>query len=145
MRTLSSRRSVGLTAAGLLLAAACSSKGGTGTDANTSMCPAEADLISDFKMDNGVFPIDGRSGGWFTYADRSGFGTLSPPEGGNAIPDLDTGNPNCSGPGSLHVLSMGFSDWGSAMGTDLVPKVAVDGSTSGAPGSYDATKYKGIA
>jgi hypothetical protein len=133
----------------LLLAAACSSKGGgpgtdAGNDTNSSLCYAMEDLISDFKMDNGVFPVDGRQGGWFTYADRSGFGTLSPPEGGNAIPDLDTGNPNCSGPSSLHVLSMGFTDWGSAMGTDLAPKVAVDGGGTAA-GSYDATKYKGIS
>jgi hypothetical protein len=137
------RRSAVLAAAGLLLAAGCSSKSGSNTDGSSSLCPAMDDLISDFKQDNGVFPIDGRSGGWFTYADRSGFGTLSPPEGGNALPDLDTGNPNCSGPGSLHILSMGFTDWGSALGTDLVPKVTLDGGT--APGTYDASKYRGIA
>jgi hypothetical protein len=138
------RRTVGVATVGFLLAVGCSSKGGGPTDGGNSLCPVSDDLISDFKMDNGVFPIDGRSGGWFTYADRSGFGTLDPPEGGAAVPDLDTGNPNCSGPGSLHVISMGFADWGSAMGADLVPKVAVDGGGA-APGTYDASKYKGIA
>ena len=140
---MSSGRRVGSIAAGLLLAAACSSKSGGG-DAGNSLCPAQEDLLSDFKMDNGIYPTDGRQGGWFTYGDRSGFGMLDPPEGGNALPDLDTGNPNCSGPGSLHVISSGFSDWGSALGADLVGKVAIDAGGTAA-GTYDATKYKGIA
>jgi hypothetical protein len=131
-------------AAGLALAAGCSSTSSSPDGGNTSMCPAMDDLISDFKMDNGVFPVDGRTGGWYTYGDRSGLGTLTPKEGGAAAPDLDTGNPNCSGPGSLHVISMGFADWGSAMGVDIAPKVALEaGGTT--KGTYDASKYKGIA
>ena len=133
-------RSVGLTAVSLLLAAGCGPKSSGGT----SSCPVNDDLISSFTADNGVYPTDGRAGGWFTYGDRSGFGTLDPVEGGAAVPDLDTGNPNCSGPGSLHVTSTGFSDWGSAMGADFVPKVAADAGGT-APGTYDATKYRGIA
>jgi hypothetical protein len=142
------QRVVTMGAAGLVLAAGCGSKSSGpvdgGMDANTSMCPAMDDLISNFSMDNGVFPTDGRSGGWYTYGDRSGLGTLVPPEGGAALPDLETGNPNCSGPGSLHVISTNFSDWGSAMGVDFVPKVPIDGGTT-AKGTYDASKYKGIA
>jgi len=134
------QRVVTVGAASLALAAGCSSKSSGGG----GLCPVMDDLISDFKMDNGVFPIDGRQGGWYTYGDRSGLGTLMPAEGGAALPDLDTGNPNCSGPGSLHVLSMGFADWGSAMGVDFVPKVPIDGGLS-AKGTYDASKYKGIA
>jgi hypothetical protein len=133
--------SVGIAAAGLLLAAGCSSKSGGGSGA---VCPVEDDLISDFKIDNGVFPTDGRSGGWYTYGDKSGFGTLIPAEGGGATPDFDTGNPNCSGPGSLHVISTGFADWGSAMGVDFAPKVNTDAGVV-AKGPYDASKYKGIA
>jgi len=136
------RRVVTIGAAGFVLAAGCSSKSGGG--GNTSVCPATEDLISDFKMDNGVYPVDGRQGGWYTYGDRSGLGTLIPPEGGSATPDLDTGNPNCSGPGSLHVVSTGFADWGSAMGVDFVAKVPIDGGTS-AKGTYDASRYKGVA
>ena len=134
-----------MAAAGLLLAAGCSSKsGGGGNNDASSLCPAMDDLISDFKMDNGVFPVDGRSGGWYTYGDKAGFGTINPPEGGAALPDLDTGNPNCSGPGSLHVISMGYNDWGSAMGVDFMPKVVTDAGDV-AKGTYDASKYKGIA
>ena len=139
------RRSAGLAAAGLLLVAGCSSKsGGGGNNDASALCSAMDDLISDFKMDNGVFPIDGRAGGWFTYDDRSGFGTLNPGGRHRRAPDLDTGNPNCSGPGSMHVISTGFSDWGSAMGVDLVPNITLDGGVK-VPGTYDATKYKGIA
>jgi hypothetical protein len=144
-------RAVGLAAAGLALAVGCSSKGNGGTGGTggggaggTSLCPPTDDLISDFAVDNGVFPVDGRKGGWYTYADDSGFGTLTPPEGGGATPDADNGNPNCSGPGSLHVTSMGFSDWGSAMGVDFVMAVPTDGGGN-AKGTYDATKYRGIA
>jgi hypothetical protein len=142
---MSLRASIGLAAAGLLLAAGCSSKssGGT-TDAAGNLCPVMDDLISDFKMDNGVYPVDGRQGGWYTYGDRSGRGTLDPAEGGVALPDLDTGNPNCPSPGSLHVISMGFQDWGSAMGVDFKPKVPTDAGGV-AKGTYDASKYRGIA
>jgi hypothetical protein len=139
------QRALTVGAAGFVLAAGCSSSNGGGGDGgNPNMCPAMDDLISDFKMDNGVFPVDGRQGGWYTYGDRSGLGILSPAEGGAALPDLDTGNPNCSGPGSLHVVSMGFADWGSAMGVDFVPKAPSDAGGS-AKGTYDASKYRGIA
>src|SRR4051812_24418305 len=121
-------RGIGVAAAGLVLVVGCSSKsgdmpsggGGMGGGGGASVCPPIDDLISDFTDDNGVYPIDGRMGGWFTYADTSGRGTLMPPEGGGARPDGTMGNPTCSGNGSLHVISMGFSDWGSAMGADLV-------------------------
>jgi hypothetical protein len=138
---MSHLRRVGIAAAGLALAAACSSKSGGGTP---SLCPVMDDLISDFGTDNGVFPVDGRKGGWYTYADDSGFGTLIPAEGGGATPDFDTGNPNCSGPGALHVISMGFTAWGSAMGVDFVMSVPSDGQGM-VKGTYDASKYKGIA
>jgi len=128
-------------AASLALAAGCGSKSNGGPAAN---CPVMDDLISDFTTDNGVYPVDGRQGGWYTYGDRSGFGTLTPAEGGAAPPDLDTGNPNCSGPGSLHVVSTGFADWGSAMGVDFVPMVTTDAGTA-AKATYDASRYLGIA
>ena len=144
MSSVSSRRSAGLVAAGLLLAAACSSKSSGGGDAAGSLCPVTDDLISDFKMDNGVFPIDGRQGGWYTYGDKEGSGTIVPAEGGAAIPDLDTGNPNCSGPGSMHVVSMGFKDWGSAMAVDFKAKLFTDAGAI-AKGTYDASASKGIA
>jgi hypothetical protein len=134
------RGAIWIAAVGLLLAAGCSSK----SSGAVSQCAAMDDVISDFTMDNGVHPVDGRTGGWYTYADRSGVGTLDPPEGGAASPDLETGNPNCSGPGTLHVISMGFDDWGSAMGVDFVPKVALDGGGA-AKGTYDASRYRGIA
>ncbi len=133
-------RALGVGIAGVILMAGCGSKAG----GQTSVCPATDDLISDFAMDNGVYPVDGRTGGWYTYGDKSGQGTLTPREGGGASPDLDTGNPNCSAAGSLHVLSMSFADWGSAMGVDFVTSVTTDAGAS-AKGTYDASKYRGIA
>jgi len=145
---LALRGGIGIAAAGLLLAAGCSSKSDGGQTADggpISGCPVMDDLISDFNMDNGVYPVDGRTGGWYTYGDKSGRGTLDPAEGGAATPDLETGNPNCSttGTGSLHVISMGFADWGSAMGVDFAAKVNTDAGV--AKGTYDASKYKGIS
>ena len=133
-------RALGVGIAGVILAAGCGSKSNGGG----SVCPATDDLISDFTMDNGVYPVDGRQGGWYTYGDKSGQGTLMPREGGGASPNLDTGNPTCSGAGSLHVTSMGFADWGSAMGVDFVPMVTTDAGFS-AKGTYDASKYRGIS
>ena len=96
------------------------------------------DLLSDFSMDNGVFPVDGRTGGWYTYADKSGFGTLDPPEGGAAPPDLDTGNPNCSGPGTLHVISIGVRRLGLGDGGGLRAEGARSTPAARAKGTYDA-------
>jgi hypothetical protein len=133
-------RGLGVGIAGVILAAGCSSKSNGGG----SVCPATDDLISDFTMDNGVYPVDGRQGGWYTYGDKSGQGMLTPREGGGADPDLNTGNPNCSGAGSLHVVSTGFADWGSAMGVDFVAMVTTDAGLN-AKGTYDASKYRGIS
>ena len=133
-------RALGVGIAGVILAAGCSSKSNGGGSA----CPATDDLISDFTMDNGVYPVDGRQGGWYTYGDKSGQGTLMPREGAGASPNLDTGNPTCSGAGSLHVTSTGFADWGSAMGVDFVPMVTTDAGLN-AKGTYDASKYRGIS
>ena len=150
MRSASTLGTLGLVAS-LVLGVACSSKGGSptgmggagGTGANP-LCPVMDDLISDFKQDNGVFPIDGRQGGWYTYGDRSGLGLLMPEEGKSVIPDFTIGNPVCSGPGALHVVSKGFGDWGSAMGVNFVMMVPVEAGGT-VKGTYDASKYKGIA
>jgi len=110
------------------------------------ICPTvDDDLISDFKMDNGVHPVDGRAGGWYTYGDKSGRGALVPAEGGGVLPDLTVGNPNCPGdPGSLHVKAVGYVDWGAATGVDFMPKVLVDGGSVG-KGTYDASRYRGVS
>ncbi len=117
-----------------------SGSGGAGVPS----CPGSDELISDFTSDNGVHQVDGRQGGWYTYGDSSGRGTLSPPQGGAATPDSNVGNTKCSGPGSLHVTAMGFTDWGSAMGVDFVPSVVNDAG-AGVKGTYDASKYRGIS
>jgi hypothetical protein len=125
------------------------------TDANN--CTVAEDLISDFQIDNGLNAAAGLKGGWYTYADQSGYGTLYPPQGGGGVfdvPDAGTdpsfgfdstvGNPGCSGPGSWHVLASGFTDWGAATGVDFVAKTVTDAGIS-AKGTYDASKYKGIS
>lgn len=126
----------------------CSSKSGDGTPDGGGMmppkCPSESDLISDFTTDTGVKQVDGRQGGWYTYGDKNGFGELSPPEGAGTVPDMTEGNTACSGPGSLHVTAMKFTDWGAALGTDFKLPIFLDGGAR-AKGTYDASKYKGVA
>ena len=131
-------KSIGIAIAGLALFAGCGSKSG----GPKSLCPTTDDLISDFTSDNGVYPVDGRAGGWYTYGDKSGLGTLMPREGGSADPNLDTGNPDCSGAGSLHVVSTGFADWGSAMGVDFVPTVITDAGANakGVVAAFESAK-----
>ena len=82
--------------AGVILAAGCSSK----SNGSGSACPATDDLISDFTMDNGVYPVDGRQGGWYTYGDPTPTAMIAY--------DIDSaaGGP-CSGAGSLHVKATG--------------------------------------
>jgi hypothetical protein len=67
-----------------------------------------------------------------------------PPEGSGVRPDLTVGNPSCSNGGSLHVIAMGFADWGAATGVDFKPKTTTDAGIS-AKGTYDASKYRGIS
>lgn len=130
---------------GSFVAACGSSSSGSPIDGSSApICPVKDDLISDFAMDNGVYPVDGRQGGWYTYGDRSGLGELIPAEGGGAPPDTMEGNPACSGPGSLHVKATGFADWGAAMGVDFMPKTK-NPEDANAKGTYDATRYKGIS
>jgi hypothetical protein len=138
-----------------MFVAACSSSGsgapGGGKDAASDgpVLPANcinspADLIADFSVDNGLAPVDGRMGGFYTYGDPSEtsgtpLAVLIPPEGSTASIDATVGNA-CSSPlGSLHVQATGFKIWGAAMGTNFVPLM---GSTKG---TYDATKYKGVS
>lgn len=121
------------------------SGGSSGSGGSGPVCTAsEDDLISDFTMDSGVHKVDGRQGGWYTYGDRSGVGLLAPAEGGSASPDMTTGNSNCSGAGAFRVKSLGFEDWGSAFGTDIMPSITTDAGLS-AKGTYDASKYRGVA
>jgi hypothetical protein len=111
------------------------------------------DLIADFAVDNGLYPVDGRLGGFYTYGDDSKTANppavLTPPEGGPNKIDADNGNDLCSGPGSFHVKATGFKIWGAATGVNLVKSYT---STTGTcivdatcKGWYDASKYKGIS
>jgi hypothetical protein len=126
----------------------CSSKSGTttdgGGDASGAKCPVEPDLISDFTLDTGVKPFDGRQGGWYTYGDKSGFGELNWPEGRGTAIEPTEGNPACSGPGSFYVKAAKFTDWGAALGTDFKLPVLRDAGGT-AKDTYNASQYKGIA
>jgi hypothetical protein len=134
-----------------MFAAACSSSGGGAAKDAGPVLPAgcinsPADLIADFSVDNGLAPLDGRQGGFYTYGDPSEtsgtpLAVLAPPEGGPDPIDATVGNA-CSTPlGSFHVTATGFKVWGAATGTNFVPLMA-DGMTKG---TYDASKYKGIS
>jgi hypothetical protein len=133
--------------------AGCSSKSGTtpvdgsgadgGGDASGPKCPVEPDLISDFTLDTGVKPFDGRQGGWYTYGDKNGFGELDPPEGRGTAIEPTEGNSACSGVGSFHVKAEKFTDWGAALGTDFKLPLLTDGGEK-AKDTYNASQYKGI-
>jgi hypothetical protein len=140
-------------AAGSSLAGCKSSD--SGTDAGNgdlgaiTNCPMGTDdLISNFDRGNGIEATDGRQGGWYVYGDD--FGTFDPPkiEGAPYPIDMNTGNPSCSGAGSLRLKGTGFRGFGAAMGTDFKARQVVDGGDGGVlgpKGTYDASKYKGIA
>jgi len=106
------------------------------------------DLISDFKTDNGIDPVDGRSGGWYVYGDPTPTAAFDPPKNMDmTVPypiDSTDGNHSCSGPGSLHVKGSGFQMWGAATATDFVPKIT-NAAGAKVKGTYDATKYKGVS
>jgi len=99
-------------------------------------------LIADFDTDNGLNPADGRQGGFYVYGDESIAGLFDPPlVKGESYPiDKTTGHDGGSGPGSFHTKATGWGVWGSALGTDFMPKDA-----GGFKGTYDASKYKGIS
>ncbi len=137
-----------------MVVAACSSSG-SGSSGNKdaghdgAVLPANcinssADLIADFSVDNGLAPMDGRQGGFYTYGDPSEtsgtpLAVLTPPEGGPDPIDSTVGNA-CSSPlGSFHVQATGFKIWGAATGTNFVPAMGT------MKGTYDASKYKGIS
>ena len=76
-------------------------------------CPMGTDdLISNFDRSNGIEATDGRQGGWYVYGDNNG--TFDPPKIANApYPiDMNMGNPNCSGAGSLRLKATGFTGFG---------------------------------
>ena len=60
------------------------------------------------------------------------------------MPNLETGNPNCFGSGSPHVLSIGFADWRLRGDRRHCAKVMIDGGGN-AKRTYNAAEYKGIA
>jgi hypothetical protein len=119
------------------------SGGSDASDGPAAGCPAPDDLISDFYNDNGVVAVNGRQGGWYTYGDADGTFAYGGSNGYEI--DLDNGNPNCSGAGSLHVKGTGFDIYGAAMGADFkLRSPGVDGG-AGAKMTYDASQYVGVA
>jgi hypothetical protein len=104
------------------------------------------DLISDFKTDNGIAAVAGRSGGWYLYPDHPG--TFTPALAAPYPIDSTTGNPSCSGPGSLHTKAVGFGgtsdSFGAALAVDFVSQVVSDAGDT-VKGTYDASEYTGIS
>jgi hypothetical protein len=128
-----------------LLVVGCKSSGGNGDGGGgmAANCPSNMpmDLISDFTADNSLAPEDGRQGGWYTYGDT--LGHFQNQKGYDV--DDQVGNPNCSGPGSLHVKGTGFAMWGAAMGVDWEPRPSDGDGGYGDKTPYDASKYRGVA
>jgi hypothetical protein len=118
-----------------------SGTGGGGGGANTGACVTAAeDIIALFKTDNGIDPVDGRSGGFYVYGDP--LGMFDPPNVMGAAYPIDPANgnttPGCSGPGSFRVKGTGFKQYGAAAGVDFMPNVG------GVKGTYNASKYRGV-
>jgi hypothetical protein len=133
-------------------ASGCKSSQSSGSDASDgplASCPSNFpdDLISDFASDNSIAAVDGRQGGWYVYGDDQNTGTFDPPARANAPYPIDNtmGNPNCSGPGSLHTHATGWKVFGAALGTDFKPRPSDGDGGYGPKGTYDASKYRGIA
>jgi hypothetical protein len=118
-------------------------------DGPLASCPSNFpdDLISDFSSDNSIAAVDGRQGGWYVYGDDQMTGTFDPPNKPNSAYPIDdqNGNPNCSGPGSLHTHATGWKVFGAALGTDFKPRPSDGDGGYGPKGTYDASKYRGIA
>ena len=134
----------GLTAVGCKSGGDGGGGGGTGGGGPLASCPSNTpdDLISDFASDNSLYASsDGRQGGWYTYGDD--VGAFATSKGYDV--DLLQGNPNCSGPGSLHVKGTGFAMWGAATGADFKPRPSDGDGGYGDKMTYDASKYRGIA
>ena len=108
------------------------------------------DLIADFTTDNGLNPVDGRSGGFYVVGDGSLAGKFDPPLVKDQPYPIDTTTGNkCSGPGSFHVKATGWGVWGAALGVDFMPRMPLDAGVAydgmGYKGTYDASKYKGVS
>jgi len=108
------------------------------------------DLIADFTTDNGLSPVDGRSGGFYVYGDGSLAGQFDPPLVKDQPYPIDTKTGNtCSGPGSFHVKATGWGVWGAALGADFMSRMPLDAGMAydgkGFKTTYDASKYKGIS
>jgi hypothetical protein len=122
-----------------------SQDGGIKNDTSTAdraakLCISGADeLIADFQDDSRLNPADGRKGSFSVFGDS--LGVFTPPKIENrAYPiDLESGNSQCSGPGSFHTKAVGFADWGASITADFMAK------SGPSKGSYDASKYRGVS
>ena len=131
-------------AVGLALGGCKSSGGGPAVDAagdgpNPGCSSNPEDLISNFESDNSLAPVGGRQGGWYTYGDDVGM--FDRASGFN----IDTGNPNCTPDGALHIKGTGFAMWGAATGVDWKPRPGDGDGGYLAKMTYDASAYRGVA
>jgi len=133
---------VGLVVAGLA-AVGCKSGGGSPSDAGNSNCPSGDFLISNFDQDNGLAPVGGRQGGWYTYHDDLGMFLTGGTNGYDIA--FNQGNPSCSPDGALHLKGMGFAMWGAATGVDWRPRPPDGDGGYGDKMTYDASQFRGVA
>jgi len=133
---------VGLSAGGCKSSSASSTDGGDAGGLPAD-CPQGNDLISNFEQDNSLAPVEGRSGGWYTYGDSDGMFLT----GGTAGYDIayTMGNPHCTPGGALHIKGTGFAMWGAATGVDWRPRPSDGDGGYGDKMTYDASAYTGIA
>jgi hypothetical protein len=104
------------------------------------------DLIADFKTDNKLNPVDGRSGWFFPFGDDSIDAVFDPPKDkddpSNYPIDTENGNPECSSEkGSFHTKATGFGVWGASVRTNFKPTAKGKDHQE----TYDASKYKGVS
>jgi len=138
---------VGIMVAGLAVVGCKSGGGGAPADGGDSgvnaNCPTGDNLISDFDQDNGLAPVGGRQGGWYTYGDMKGMFLTGGSNGFDIA--FNQGNPNCTPGGALHLQGSGFSMWGAATGVDWRPRPPDMDGGYGDKMTYDASMYRGVA
>jgi hypothetical protein len=93
-------------------------------------------VISDFEDGTaGVKQVQGRTGGWYTYNDKSPGSMQSPPEGAMMV--LPARGGACNSRFAFKTSGGGFTKWGAGIGTDL-------NAVGTVKKTYDASGYTGF-
>lgn len=111
------------------------------TNAERPACILDTLLIDDMESPDGfgrICQVEGRTASWFAFGDDSD-GVFTPDTAGAPLPLEDIDVPRAGNQRAIRVQGSGFTDYGGAVGTTLVPG-NIEVSTS-----WNAVSYAGIA